>query len=302
MRRVRFTRARLLSTAGLVVAGSIVGGALAAFPDTGVETYTGCLNVGGTSGGQLSQMTTGVSPLKPCASNQKLVHLSGGDITKVTAGSGLMATPSAGDNGAVTLSLDGSHSLPQSCPSGQVPKSDGSNAWSCGNDNDTTYSAGTGLDLSSSNELSIKSAYRIPEKACTSGQFATGFDSSGNITCESRATTVGYSATTGFHPLAGTETIISKDLPAGNYVIFARVFADYSSGSSQSITTGLGNCAIPGDAAGAVLADRVHQGVIALTSTVAHQGGPITLTCTETSGDFEVLSAHLTAVKVDSLG
>jgi hypothetical protein len=42
--------------------------------------------------------------------------------------------------------------------------------------------------------------------------------------------------------------------------------------------------------------------VIALTSTVAHGGGAIELKCAETSGDFEVGSTHLTAVKVDSLG
>ena len=141
----KMTRRRLaLVAAGLVVAGGSAGGAVAAFPDTNVESYAGCLNVSGNSGGQIGQVAAGDTPLKACSSNQKLIHLSGGDITNVIAGAGLSG---GGDNGAVTLSLDSGHSLPQNCSNGQVAKSNGSNAWSCAGDNDTTYSAGTGLTL-----------------------------------------------------------------------------------------------------------------------------------------------------------
>jgi len=140
----KMTRRRLAVVAGLVLAGASAGGAIAAFPDTNVESYAGCLNIGGNSGGQIGQVAVGDVPLKACGSNQKLIHLSGGDITNVIAGTGLSG---GGDNGAVTLSLDSGHSLPQNCSNGQVAKSNGSNAWSCAGDNDTTYSAGTGLKL-----------------------------------------------------------------------------------------------------------------------------------------------------------
>jgi hypothetical protein len=39
-----------------------------------------------------------------------------------------------------------------------------------------------------------------------------------------------------------------------------------------------------------------------LTSAISHAGGAVLLTCTETSGNFDVEHASLTAIKVDSLG
>src|SRR5690349_17193119 len=139
MRRLRMQR-KWFVVAGLVLAATVAGGALAAFPDTNVETYTGCLNTGGSAGGTVGQIQTGLSPLKPCGSNQKVVHLSGGDVTKVTAGAGLAG---GGDNGAVTLSLAGGYQLPQSCAAGKIPQWDGS-AWQCADDQ--TYTNGDGLD------------------------------------------------------------------------------------------------------------------------------------------------------------
>ena len=73
-------------------------------------------------------MATGSAPLKPCGSKELLVHLGGGDITKVVAGTGLTG---GGDNGAVTLGLDSAYSLPQACSAGQIPKSDGASPWAC---------------------------------------------------------------------------------------------------------------------------------------------------------------------------
>lgn len=161
MRRLRMPR-KWLVAAGMLLAAAVAGGAFAAFPDTNVDTYTGCLNVGGSAGGTVSQIQTGLSPLKACGSNQKAIHLSGGDISKVTAGAGLAG---GGDNGAVTLSLAGGYQLPQSCATGKIPQWDGS-AWQCADDQ--TYTNGDGLDLSGKT-FSIDPNYQLPQ-SCSSGQ------------------------------------------------------------------------------------------------------------------------------------
>jgi len=56
-----------------------------------------------------------------------------------------------------------------SCGSGQVAKWSGS-AWTCAADNDTTYTAGTGLTLSGG-AFSISTTYRLPQ-TCGNGQMA----------------------------------------------------------------------------------------------------------------------------------
>ena len=176
LRRMSTRRKLLVLTALLMVGAAAAGGAFAAFPDSNVGTYSGCLNIGGTSGGQIGQVAVGLSPLKACGSNQQLVHLGGGDITKVTAGSGLTG---GGDNGAVTLSLAGGFQLPQSCASGKIPQWDGS-AWKCSDDQ--TYTNGTGLDLNG-NEFSLNAGYQLPQ-SCTSGQVASA-NGDGTWKCES---------------------------------------------------------------------------------------------------------------------
>ena len=113
-------------------------------------------------------------------------------------------------------------------------------------------------------------------------------------------TSMGFSVSkTTVTPLAGTETIVSKTLPAGNYVLFAQVEA------SRNPTTdvdAIGTCEIPGDETGTVIDDEDLYDGLALTSAISHPGGAIELKCTESSGDLEIGGATLSGIKVDSLG
>jgi hypothetical protein len=166
---MKFLRSGHLRWGALVVVVAVIAGAsaalaaLAAYPQDSVAVYTGCLN----SGGQISSVAVGTSPAKACGGNETLVHLSGGTITQVTAGTGLTG---GGSNGYVTVGIKPGYELPQSsCSSGQFVASDGSGGWSCANDQ--TYSNGTGLDLSG-NTFSLSSGYQLPQ-SCSTGQVAT---------------------------------------------------------------------------------------------------------------------------------
>jgi hypothetical protein len=135
---------------------------------------TGCLTTSGTSAGNVMSIAVGSTPAKACGSNQVLIHLSGGTITRVTAGSGVTLAGSGGtggtgyiNNGFATIGLDSKYQLPQNnCAAGQVVTSNGSGGWSCSSP--TTYS---GSDFALSNQ------------SCESGQFLTGFDASGDKQC-----------------------------------------------------------------------------------------------------------------------
>lgn len=155
-------RFRLLS--GLMAVGLVVGFAVSASAGHGtssVTSYTGCRNL---SGGNIVKLAEGDSPMDPCASNQALVHFSSGDITTVSTGAGLTG---GGTNGAVEVALAATHALPQGCTDPNIlPKWNGS-LWACAPDNDTTYTAGTGLQLGgSANEFSVLDSYRMPQ-SCT---------------------------------------------------------------------------------------------------------------------------------------
>lgn len=171
MQRRHVTRAVRKTTAALVAA--LVCGAVAAPSFAGHDegrSYTGCLDVG-TNKGNLYRVAEGDSPTEPCKDGDPMVHLASGDITSVIAGAGLEG---GADSGPATLSLGAAYLLPQLCANGQVPKWAGSQ-WICANDNDTTYSAGAGLERSGTT-FRVRPSYQLPQN-CDSGEL-TAWDGS----------------------------------------------------------------------------------------------------------------------------
>lgn len=178
------TRKRLLvgSLAAVVASAAVAAIAIAAvgYPTDSVTVMTGCLTTSGTSAGNMMSVAVGSSPAKSCGSNQVLIHLSGGTITRVTAGTGVTLAGSGGtggtgyiNNGFTTVGLDSHYQLPQSgCAAGQFVSSNGSGGWTC--QSQTSY---TGSDFALSNQ------------SCDSGQFLTGFDASGGKQCGTESDT-----------------------------------------------------------------------------------------------------------------
>jgi hypothetical protein len=204
---------------------AIAGTALAGHQTSGVKSYTGCLVSGD---GVLIKIKEGNTPKSACSGGQVEAHFSGGDITKISVGNGLTSTPNPDENGEVRIELAAGQTLPSGCTAGRVAEWNGS-AWVCGDDNDTTYSASTGLDLSAGNAFSIEPAYRLPSKACTTaGEFARGFDATGNIQCQAPAPASNgvevWQKTTGSVidlPNGEGVDLVTMSLPAGAFLITA---------------------------------------------------------------------------------
>jgi hypothetical protein len=298
-------RRRRLALAVAMLGLVVLVGTASAGPAGAVKTFTGCL---AADGGVINKLKEGGSPKSACSGDQTLVRLSGGDITRISVTGALTLPdgPGTGESGDVTIGLKAEFTLPAGCSNGNVAKWNSLlEQWECKLDNDTNYFPGTGLDMTTSGIFSIEPAYRVKNTPdCTSGQFATGFDSDGDILCSAPPAAQGiqgFSASIGAVELAGLTTVISKTLPAGNYILTAHVSLDNLSFDDDNTATG--HCDIPGDRAGVRLPGvEIENSNVTITGAVAHAGGAVLVTCTETSGNIDVDHASMTAIKVDSLG
>jgi hypothetical protein len=213
------TKARAWVVGGVAAAALVLSAAnaLAVFPDDHVASYAACLSTAGSAAGTFSRVAVGDAPASPCGSNQMLVHLSGGDITSVIAGPGLSG---GGSNGSATLSLAAGQALPQTCSSGQIPEWNGT-GWSCGDDNDTTYSNGTGLDLLGTT-FSVKPGYRLPQ-SCSDGQVAKSNGSSWSCATDiAGGADAWIGSHNAFEHMVPRNDVLDLPLPEGNFTLVAK--------------------------------------------------------------------------------
>jgi hypothetical protein len=99
--------------------------------------------------------------------------------------------------------------------------------------------------------------------------------------------------------VAGEALIINKAVPAGHYVVTAHVGVT-DPGNDNG---GEGTCDLAGVDQGHVFfSDHSWSTNMTLTAAVTVGSGPLQLTCTEREGNFDVASANLTAIRVDSIG
>lgn len=258
------------------------GSALAGHIDD-VRSYTGCLS---NNDGNIVKVKEGDAPKSPCSNGQSQVHLSGGDITRLTVTAPLTGGGSAG---AVTIGLDSKFTLPTCTTTGQVPKWNAANqAWTCGTDNDTTYTAGTGLSLSGT-QFSIDSAYRVKnDPDCPTGQFVTGFAADGTPQCGAPPAAVRVFAASTAAGIPSTNLsvlMLSLNVPAGSYSVSATAALSNSDDEFDAYcdVTGGGSFA----SGATVSTERLpYQGTIALGTTMTFaSAGTIQLSCsTNTDG------------------
>jgi hypothetical protein len=213
----------VLAVAAVAVA-ALGGTALAGHNASDVKSYTGCLVSGD---GVIIKVKEGDAPKSPCMGGQTQVHLSAGDITKISVTGALSG---GGENGEVTIGLKPEFTLPTGCSSGQVAKWNGT-GWACAADNDTTYAAGTGLDLTGTT-FSIESDYRVKNTPdCSGNQFAKGFDSDGAIQCGTptapslqtfQARQTNYVAGDGVPDDGEFRPYVTLAVPAGTYLVIGK--------------------------------------------------------------------------------
>jgi len=280
--------------AAMLIGGATGGSVLAGGPT--VPSLTGCL---ANKDATLIKVKLGDAPSSPCSTGQTLVHLSGGDITSVAVGPGLTG---GGTNGDLTIGLDGSFTLPQDCQAGDIVEK-ASSGWTCGTDDDTTYSAGNGLNLSAGNAFSLEpDNLVINGESCTTGKLVSGIDSSGHITCA--APPAGGGLPHGWFKLGGamnfggTVDAVALDLPAGSYYVTANVVLigrDADTGSSADCWVGAH-----------VIEFGIEAGEdVELAGTVggmiSHAGGPVALKCNEHAPDVDLISSSIFAIQLSGI-
>jgi hypothetical protein len=202
---------------------ALSGTALAGHMTGDVKSYTGCLV---PKDGVIIKVKEGNSPASACTGGSTQVHLSGGDITRISVTGALTG---GGDNGEITIGLKPEFTLPD-CEQFDFPVKTGSSNWAC-----ATHDVGTGLGVdkelgptSGTVSYRLLPAYRIPGKACaTAGQFARGFDNDGNIQCATPPSAQGEarSVRVPSHTFAGPgfERLADVTLSEGVWMLTARV-------------------------------------------------------------------------------
>ncbi|MFO1303333.1 MAG: tail fiber domain-containing protein [Burkholderiales bacterium] len=215
---------------------------------TNVATGAGLTGGPIATSGTINLATTQLLPTTPCANGQ-LAQWNGsawacasvagggsGTVTSVGSGTGLTGGPITA---AGTLSLATSYQMPQSCASGQVPKSNGAGVWTCANDlggvgtvTSVATAAGlTGGPITTTGTIGLATTQLLPTVACSNGQIpqwngsawtcATPPGAGANITLQdSTSTSVGNIVKPGgvfLHNFATHGTFLGVN--AGNFVM-----------------------------------------------------------------------------------
>jgi hypothetical protein len=283
----KFTAMALAIGVIAALTGPAVAGHLAS-----VTSYTGCLV---SKDGVIIKIKAGDAPSSPCQGGMVQVHFSGGDITSISVTGALTG---GGDNGAITIGLKPEFTLPTGCVSGNIAEWNGS-AWVCGVDNDTTYTAGTGLDLTGTTFSIEPDNLVVNNDSCAVGKFVSGIDASGHITCAAppappAAQIQHFASAGGEFDLGGTETVLSLNAPAGNYLLFATVELRNGDADSESWA----HCQIPNYTTTSFGLDERSEESISLHSAYTHSGGPINLVCTEDQANINISTSSFQALRI----